>query len=522
MFVIMRGLSLSSQSREQPAHNIQQRIVQILLVASLQFAVTPPLLALQTVTLNFDTVSLADPTDEYVYSMGEKEAIKGLLESIYLSDPMDPTGGPFGVKFDIFDPLFPPVPFTTSIAKFNNGFMGGAAEKLDFRNTDDNDDVDVNALGLLKAFDGTTKSGGGTWTLPELTSSSSLVMASANLAAHELGHALGLRHHDSFGPLTTGIGVSGTSYEPAYIGPTGGTNASFHVMGLASTVALNADTLLTPSWLSERSAMKLTFNGTGAVDPEVGVLHGSPAEAQPVPFAPIMVANTHNPPDPFFPDPVDPTPLTAFAGFAGGIIGATLDAPFALDYYSFDAPAGTIVTIEVISKVIADTDPTRLPDPVDMTVELIDSTFSPVPYPVAVPFTINDDQFESTDSILIDVVLPTTGTYFIDVRASGKAGADITGEYELYVMGFLPPPPPTNFGNYDLDLEVDGFDFLMWQRGESPDPFSASDLAAWEANYGLVAPLSATSEAVPEPTTWIAMLIGMMAVLFRRGAIASS
>ncbi len=53
----------------------------------------------------------------------------------------------------------------------------------------------------------------------------------------------------------------------------------------------------------------------------------------------------------------------------------------------------------------------------------------------------------------------------------------------------------------DFDIDVDGFDFLKWQRGESPNPLSASDLADWEANYGTVAPLSATSTTVPEPST---------------------
>ena len=142
-------------------------------------------------------------------------------------------------------------------------------------------------------------------------------MASANLAAHEAGHSLGLRHHDSFGPVTTGIGVAGTKYEPEYIGPTLTTNASFHVMGLSSSVSLSPENLLTPSWFSERSAMKLMHNVAGPIDPEVPIAHGDPGTAQPIPIAPIAIPNTHNPPDPYFPDPVDPTPVTAFMGFSG-------------------------------------------------------------------------------------------------------------------------------------------------------------------------------------------------------------
>ena len=76
-------------------------------------------------------------------------------------------------------------------------------------------------------------------------------------------------------------------------------------------------------------------------------------------------------------------------------------------------------------------------------------------------------------------------------------------------------------GDFDFDFDVDGADFLKWQRGESPDPLSQSDLVDWQSNYGMVAPLSATSTAVPEPTTWVGLLFGMLALPFRRGAIGS-
>ncbi len=51
-------------------------------------------------------------------------------------------------------------------------------------------------------------------------------------------------------------------------------------------------------------------------------------------------------------------------------------------------------------------------------------------------------------------------------------------------------------GDFDNDGDVDGRDFLAWQRGESPDPLSAGDLADWQLNYG-TSGLSAIS--VPEP-----------------------
>ncbi|MDZ4657668.1 MAG: hypothetical protein SH868_08820 [Bythopirellula sp.] len=65
-------------------------------------------------------------------------------------------------------------------------------------------------------------------------------------------------------------------------------------------------------------------------------------------------------------------------------------------------------------------------------------------------------------------------------------------------------------GDFDGDGDIDGRDFLAWQRGESPNPFSADDLVAWKTNYG-TGPLAA-SVAVPEPTSslWpVALFVGI-------------
>jgi len=58
-------------------------------------------------------------------------------------------------------------------------------------------------------------------------------------------------------------------------------------------------------------------------------------------------------------------------------------------------------------------------------------------------------------------------------------------------------------GDFDADADITGFDFLAWQRGESPNNGSADDLAAWEMFFGEVgAPaLGAGVGAVPEPST---------------------
>lgn len=54
--------------------------------------------------------------------------------------------------------------------------------------------------------------------------------------------------------------------------------------------------------------------------------------------------------------------------------------------------------------------------------------------------------------------------------------------------------------DFDGDGDVDGTDFLVWQRGESPNPMSEEDLAAWQAQFGTVGTPSSLA-VVPEPST---------------------
>jgi glucose/arabinose dehydrogenase len=83
----------------------------------------------------------------------------------------------------------------------------------------------------------------------------------------------------------------------------------------------------------------------------------------------------------------------------------------------------------------------------------------------------------------------------------------LAGEEELrlgQVVYVLP-------GDFDHDLEVDGRDFLIWQRGGSPDAFSEEDLADWQLAYGtsLNAPLAAVN--VPEPNAMLLLSLMLAA-----------
>lgn len=73
-------------------------------------------------------------------------------------------------------------------------------------------------------------------------------------------------------------------------------------------------------------------------------------------------------------------------------------------------------------------------------------------------------------------------------------------------------------GDFDGDGDVDGNDFLVWQRGGSPSPLSVADLNTWKAGMGGAA--SPSVAGVPEPTTLaLAMGCALAALtLGRRGA----
>jgi len=68
--------------------------------------------------------------------------------------------------------------------------------------------------------------------------------------------------------------------------------------------------------------------------------------------------------------------------------------------------------------------------------------------------------------------------------------------------------------DFDFDGDVDGFDFLEWQRGFG-STYGSNDLANWEANYGDQGETVAVVAAVPEPSTML-MAMTAMGLCYRR------
>jgi hypothetical protein len=120
------------------------------------------------------------------------------------------------------------------------------------------------------------------------------------------------------------------------------------------------------------------------------------------------------------------------------------------------------------------------------------------------------DAFAFTPSsklTLIDATASLLLGQFGSVTFLGNTTADVNYDLangDVCLDNFQGDSPGTP-GDFDGDGDVDGRDFLLWQRGGSPSPRSATDLTAWQTNYG-AGGLAAVS-AVPEPSALLLTLL---------------
>ena len=113
----------------------------------------------------------------------------------------------------------------------------------------------------------------------------------------------------------------------------------------------------------------------------------------------------------------------------------------------------------------------------------------------------------SRDTGLVeDVVLNSTGVNTYDYTWTLDGG---TGDLFKFNTGSTFIVGPSIPGDFDEDGDVDGADFLTWQR----DLGDAPNLAIWQGAYGTGALAAAASAAaVPEPTALLLSLLGIVAM----------
>lgn len=119
------------------------------------------------------------------------------------------------------------------------------------------------------------------------------------------------------------------------------------------------------------------------------------------------------------------------------------------------------------------------------------------------------------------LTLETSGT---DCAAISLGGHDVLSGMPGEYIGSLIAQAGQNFtgfhesisqplGDFDLDCDIDGADFLKWQRNYNT-PYTAADLNNWEANFATAAPLQAITTTVPEPTTLFLLFVGFQTACF--------
>lgn len=340
-----------------------------------------------------------DLIDVHPYSAAEMDMVLDGMTAMFAPFP--------DIAFTLTEPNLPHSP-----VRFNTTAIG-TSTGVDFRNIASIDVASVNALKGL-AFAGV---GGPTPT--------EIVKASINLAAHEVGHLEGLRHHDAFTPIGGGMssGSLAADYLPVYPGPISATLTGTDVQSLTtsfggfSAAALTGDLLI-----GQRSAIKLAMNGDMNFFTESALSspHDSFATAAPLPLKTIAVPNVTMPGDAIF-------GLDVFAdviAVAGEIeISTTTGTPEA-DYYAFTALAGDLVQAEALSEIIE----SRLTE-MDVNLAVFDA--SDLGTPIYYGDSLSKDEKESSDSLILDLVIPHTGAYIIEVF--GEPGPAALGDYELFV-----------------------------------------------------------------------------------------
>jgi hypothetical protein len=121
---------------------------------------------------------------------------------------------------------------------------------------------------------------------------------------------------------------------------------------------------------------------------------------------------------------------------------------------------------------------------------------------------LNLDAFSFTPTSKLTLINATAAQLlgqFGSVTFLGSTTADVNYDFangDVYLDNFQGLSSP---GDFDNDGDVDGRDFLVWQRGGSPTPGSAADLAVWKTNYGTGG--FAAVNGVPEPSGWILLLL---------------
>ena len=498
-------------------------------------AVAPLRTTAQWVLLDFDSQTQAD---EHQYSTSTRQTIVERLNAIYRG-PVDASPW-FNVRFALTAAQIPVADYVrvyvnqtpdsgrpgglasdidpgnlrpggTAIVQIN-GMLGGIVSEVDAIPVHDHGSADwhsdTESETILAAVDpvGLRK---------PTASVTNMVRLTSKVIAHELGHLLGLRHQDSFGPIGYGVNlVPGVSeFNPVYPGPAGAFETFQHMMGSPASVGTTRNDDLGDLFFGERELIKLTAamsEPTAVHQAEISVPHRTPATAQlltPVALQlPNSIGSGMNKGDALH---------GIYQSVTGSIMTATAGGVTSSesDYYRISARAGDIYTFEVMSVSIAAFG--NLADnSIDPVIRLYNSAGQLVQHFGGV--AENDDSFEPSDAALMDIVIPATGDYYLEVDTFKRSPTDPLGDptnpnsplnsnnprnilaYPDLVKRFTDTINDTDVGSYQLVLYAfrdaaasDGTNTLLGNGGT--DILIGTAAADTTAPVSQVQPLAATA-----------------------------
>ena len=366
----------------------------------------------QLAYLDFD--SETDPSvGDHEYTTSERAAVVARLAAIYSAFRVEfvldvPTSGDYAtIKFNKPRP--------------NSEDSGGWASEVDFGNRSYGGIATVDVNGLLDVPGG------------PVATSATFVASSAWLAAHELSHLLGLRHADSFGPPGFGIeappGRDGYLINPAYVGPAAAWETDRHIIETPALTGFTLWDLVAVQFFGEREAIKLVYNDMAPMTPdgklfvaEQALPHGSRSQSgsQELVPVPLAIPNTLN------------HGLNAGKDLMAGAVNVLgeLTATGELDIYRMSGRRGDLLNIQVMSAALARYKHSSSALDLDAVLTVYDEAGNAV--------ALSDDEFETHDPSIIDLVLPVDGVYYIEVKGfyHDDAAAADTGSYELFLSRF--------------------------------------------------------------------------------------
>ncbi len=340
------------------------------------------------------------------YTQTERDAVQANMEAAYSQ---------FKVKFTQTAPEqgdFSTINFECQTESgmcinFGGGILFGRAESIDLGNANRNDSAFADASlweviaqldptgGFLTAVSGIPVIDGDV----QAALSTAIVNQASNTGSHELGHNLGLRHHDSFGSPGNGLPSTGVpspdAFFPVFDGLQNGDEAILHTMASGASVGSGlTDSTTRNRFFSERSAMKLKAAERGKITEESIF---STAQAR-IPFHEVQVPNTI----------VEGDNAGKMLKVKASIISGSIDVAGEADYYRFyNARPGLSLSAEFNGFDVA------VGDSVIGALRLFyveqDGSFTLVAQ--------NFQNFEGFDAFLIDAPLDRKGDYLLEVSA---------------------------------------------------------------------------------------------------------